>query len=323
MLENEEGNTEAKQLTDQEIEDAAFKAAMANDDEDDLPLKSTAKQEEQADENTEAEAEDPGQDTEEEAEGSESKPVRDEVFEGFTAEELRNHLAEIPKLQKQLDRVQGTFGQRFASTKQEIEALRNRPTAQAASKLSPDAFKKLKEEFPELGALLAEELQAAMVPGDSGLTTEFLQEQVNSSMTAFEKKVQARSMKRLVKQFPDWDQIAGYQEDEATGFSKWNNEEFGNWVTQQPAEVQREITTTDDPLDLLDYLNDFTRAKKDSQESDKQSATVPSVPQAKKTSKQVFGKAITPKSSVGAEKALTAKEEEDRAFRAAMMDEDF
>jgi len=315
----EEGTVaEETQLTDQELEDAAFMAAFTSEDDDDTPLESVTAAEESE---PEAEADDLDGEESGDAEGTEDKPVREEVIEGFTAEELKIHLAEIPKLRKQLDTVHGKFGQRFADQSKQIEALRNRPTATAASKLSPDAFKRLKEEFPELGSLLAEELESAMVPGGPAFDPTVLQEQVEQSMTAYEKKVQAKSMKRLVKKFPDWEQTAGYTQDEATGFSTWNNPEFGEWVTKQPIEVQQEITTTDDPLDLLDHLNDFEKFKKSQEKSAKQSPTVPSIPVVKKTSKQVFGKAIKAPSVAGAEKALTAKEEEDRAFLAAMMDE--
>ena len=308
---------EEVQLTDQEQEDAAFMAAFAADDDDETPLKSV--NEPAAEELPDTETEDPGQDADEEVEGTEDKPVREEVLDGFTAEELQTYLAEIPKLQKQLDTVNGKFGQRFADQNKEIETLRNRPTANAASKLSPDAFKRLKEEFPELGTLLAEELQAAMVPGESvGFDASLLKDEVARSMTAFEKKVQAKSMKRLVKKFPDWEETAGYKQDEATGFSTWNNPEFGNWVAEQSPAIQEEITNTDDPLDLLDHLNDFNKAK-----AAGFNAPVVPAPAVKKTRKSVFGKAIKAKSTVGADKAMTAKEEEDAAFRAAMMDEDF
>lgn len=311
---------EVNEPTYQELEDAAFLQAMTSDDDGPIPPAQEGIQEEGAAE-PEAEAEDPGQESEEEVEGEEAKPVREEVFAGFTAEELSAHLAEIPKLQKQLDKVNGTFGQRFADQNREIESLRNRPAAHAASKLSPGAFTKLKEEFPELGALLAEEIQAAMVPGEpAGFDASMLKGEIAKELTAFERKQQEKSLKRLEKVYPDWEDLAGYVQDEATGFSTWKNAEFGNWVATLPGEAQQDIVTTDDPLDLLDYLNEFNQAKKTEVKSEEVKPTIPVV---KKTSKSVFGKAIKAKSTTGAEKALTAKEEEDAAFLKAMMDEDF
>ncbi|WP_155732497.1 hypothetical protein, partial [Streptobacillus moniliformis] len=54
-------------------------------------------------------------------------PERVEVIDGFTKEELKEHLALIPKLQKALDTTNGTYGNKIAELNKAIESLKAAP----------------------------------------------------------------------------------------------------------------------------------------------------------------------------------------------------
>ena len=78
-----------------------------------------------------------------------TEPERVEVIEGFTKEELKEHLALIPKLQKALDTTNGTYGSKIAELNKAIESLKAAPATGEvkASGISLDA---LKQEYPDI-----------------------------------------------------------------------------------------------------------------------------------------------------------------------------
>ena len=74
-------------------------------------------------------------------------PERVEVIEGFTKEELKEHLALIPKLQKAIDTTNGTYGNKIAELSKLIESMKSTSTS-----LNLDA---LREEYPDIAERLA------------------------------------------------------------------------------------------------------------------------------------------------------------------------
>lgn len=293
---------------DKQAEDDAIKAAMAEGYDAEVPQPSDDAQSEPVTHDDE---------TTDETETAE----RVEVFPGFTADELASHLAEIPRLQKALDKTNGTYGQRLAEQQKVIDDLRNarvgsqeQALQHVATLTDEDAqefFEELREEFPEVSGSVAKGFSRAInkvMQGRSGNSEDLqklVQDGINTVMSGYQQKEQERNIKRLNKRHPDWQDVAAYQTDE-NGLVNWHNPAFGQWVQQQSKEVQSEIIHSDDPFDLIEYIDQYKKSQ----------VKQPEVKEVK-TTQQVFGKAVQPKGKKG-EKHLTDKELEDAAFREAM-----
>lgn len=309
---------------DKQAEDDAIAAAMAEGFDVEAPKQPEPKIEEseELDEGSES------QDTENDGQDADEVQERIEVFPGFTAEELSAQLAEIPRLQKALDKTNGTYGARLQEQQKVIDDLRNAKAGSqeqaiqhAASLTDEEAqefFEELREEFPEVSGSIAKGFSRAInkiMQGKSGGNSEDVQklvsEGISSVMSEWRQQETERNIKRLTKRHPDWRDVAAYHTDD-NGLVNWTNPAFGQWVQQQPKEVQSEIIHSDDPFDLIEYLDQYKQTLNVKQ---------PEVKQVK-TAQQVFGKAVQPKGRKG-EQHLTDKELEDAAFREALKEDNY
>ena len=227
-----------------------------------------------------------------------AEPERVEVIEGFTKEELKEHLALIPKLQKALDTTNGTYGSKIAELNKAIESLKATPATGEvkASGISLDA---LKQEYPDIAELLAKDLKGGN--GDDVLKvveTKLAEERAQREAEAIE-----ASRKRLSRVHPDFREIALYQVED--GIVKFPDPKFGNWLANQPTDKYETVIGSKDADDLSDILTEY-----------KKSLAPPKV-EDKKASLEA---AILPKGNGLQGRTLTDKEIEDAAFRAAMAD---
>lgn len=223
------------------------------------------------------------------------EPERVEVIDGFTKEELKEHLALIPKLQKALDTTNGTYGNKIAELNKAIESLKAAPVAGEgkASGISLDA---LKQEYPDIAELLAKDLKGGNNSDDvlKVVETKLAEERAQRETEAIE-----ASRKRLARVHPDFRDIALYTVED--GIVKFPDPKFGNWLANQPKDKFDTVTGSKDADDLSEILTEY-----------KKSLAPP-----KKASLEA---AILPKGNGLQGRTLTDKEIEDAAFAAAMAD---
>lgn len=233
-----------------------------------------------------------------------------ELIPGWTASKLQQALEEIPRLRSTLDKTNGTYGSKLAAIQQGLDALRSsRPGG-----LSVGQLKKVREDFPELAealeADLAASLQSVSVGGDiSAYASKF--EQFKAELA---QQQQQQALALLSYMQPDWQEIASYTPTEH-GVTVWKNPAFGNWVTSQPSDVQKEILGND-PFAVAKHIGRF------------KSETAPTAEQpkveAKKQATARLAAAVQPKSSAPVVRSvLTPEEEEHQAFIEEMKRETF
>jgi len=223
------------------------------------------------------------------------KPERVEVIEGFTKEELKEHLALIPKLQKALDTTNGTYGAKLAELNKAIEVLKAAPTdASAPAGITLDS---LKQEYPDIAELLAKDL-AGRVDVESVVEARLAKEREEREAEAIE-----ASRKRLARVHPDFREIALYQVED--GIVRFPDSKFGNWLANQPKDKYEAVLASKDPDELSDILTEY-----------KKSLVAPVV----ENKTAVLEAAILPKGTMQQGRAMTDKEIEEAAFRAAMAD---
>ena len=222
-------------------------------------------------------------------------PERVEVIDGFTKEELKEHLALIPKLQKALDTTNGTYGAKLAELNKAIEALKAAPTdASAPAGITLDS---LKQEYPDIAELLAKDL-AGRVDVESVVEARLAKEREEREAEAIE-----ASRKRLARVHPDFREIALYQVED--GIVRFPDSKFGNWLANQPKDKYEAVIGSKDADELSDILTEY-----------KKSLVAPVV----ENKTAVLEAAILPKGTMQQGRAMTDKEIEEAAFRAAMAD---
>jgi len=187
------------------------------------------------------------------------EPVR---FAGYTEEELKKKLEKIEALEQRESKVFGSLG----SLKQSIESLKNAPQAQPQLAMTPDKFKRLSSEFPEIAALLADDLSEMSVSAPPVQLEEQIKTSVDQTAKAFEQKL-------LTVQHRDWKQVV-------------QSQEFVGWKETLPPEVKAELDASWDAEFIGEKLSEFKEWKAKAVQS-------------KQTNKQRLESSITPRGSSG------------------------
>ncbi|MCP5244873.1 MAG: hypothetical protein H6937_02435 [Burkholderiales bacterium] len=324
---------------DKLAEDAAFEAAMNGDDEpeveeevvSDTPESEDHQEAEDSVESNDQSGDDAVDDKHVEAERTdEQKPERVEVIPGYTKEELDEHLSSIPQMRKAIDTQNGTYGKKFQQQETIIKSLQSQLQQTSANttqkeqkeiaKLTGDTFKSLKQAgFDELAESLANDFNEilANLNGGNNTDTQSLKEeilgQVNNTIEGLSQKNFEADLDRLNSEHPDWHDIASFNQTKS-GLVIWKDKRFGEWVSQQPEEMQLEILDSGEPLKVAKWISEFKNSIKTTVDETHEQ------PKPKPTNSRLR-KAVNPK-GVTASRQLSEKQEEDEAFRRAMAGED-
>lgn len=171
-------------------------------------------------------------------------------------QKLKAELAEVGQIKANYGK---TFDKAFGKIGVIEQSLNERLNAKPANvKFSPDAFKRLANNFPELSEALAEDLNEALqtqiqVTGNSQLDQSQIDQLVNqrlgSAITEIQTKVeQATETKLLTRQHRDWKEIVA-------------KDEFKQWVTTQPHDFQKELADSWDSQFIGDAIDKFKARK--------------------------------------------------------------
>jgi hypothetical protein len=273
----EEGLTE-----EQKAEQAAFEAEMAQ-------------------ETVEADAKAPESSTET-SETSNVEPVveRKEVIKGFTEDEIRAALDQLPKLQKAIDTTAGTFGSRLAEQQQLITQLQAQ--RQAVEQLSPEKLVRLSQEYPELAEILASDLNGIIGQGGQSVAPDPKQIESIASSIAEQRILESerkRDLNALAKRHADWKETASFAVNAQNNVVTWKNPKFGEWIQKQSPDVAARITGQFDPDYVIEQLDKFKNGSKQKANDD-------------------IDVAVLPKGSRRQAVASSDLSEEEAAFRAEM-----
>jgi len=200
---------------------------------------------------------------------------RKEVIKGFTEEEIRAALEELPKLRKSIDTTAGTFGQRLADQQQLITTLQAQK--QAVGNLSPEKLTRLSKEYPELAEILASDLneyigqggQQQVVAPDPAIQAQLTNDIVNQRLLEKERRDE---LKLLAKKHADWQETASFSID--NNQVKWKNPKFGKWVQKQKPDVAAKITGVWDADYVASQLDKFKEDAKPTSASNELDAAV-------------------------------------------------
>lgn len=255
---------------------------------------------EEAEEAKDAEPEEPKESETEEAEEQELKEEANDLAKQLEALRQQNE-----KLQKALDKTNGTYGSQLSNLQQQIQLLtqqRQEKADEVQKQVSAAKLEKLRAGgFEELADLLESDLSnvsAVDMPDIDGLKSEF-RRQIESERIAREEELQRRELRLLQREHPDYWDVAGFSVNQ-NGLVQWNNAAFGNWVAGQDEDTQREIINGNDAYTLADHISAYKK-------------TLTQQPQKKAVNLE---KAIQPKGITSGRN--TVLDEEEQAFRDEM-----
>jgi len=282
-------------------EEEAFQAEMkrlSGVDVEEAPAQEDVNEE--AEETKDAEPEEPKEAETEEAEEPELKEEANDLAKQLEALRQQNE-----KLQKALDKTNGTYGSQLSNLQQQIQLLtqqRQEKADEVQKQVSAAKLEKLRAGgFEELADLLESDLSnvsAVDMPDIDGLKSEF-QKQIESERIAREEELQRRELRLLQREHPDYWDVAGFSVNQ-NGLVQWNNAAFGNWVAGQDEDTQREIINGNDAYTLADHISAYKQ-------------TLTQQPQKKAVNLE---KAIQPKGIPSGRN--TVLDEEEQAFRDEM-----
>lgn len=144
---------------------------------------------------------------------------------------------------KNIEKIYGKFGE-IQRTLQQLQA---KPVA-APEVDNTAAVARMKEEFPELAELLIPVIAGRFVPSTN--VDEVVNQRVSEAMSAKEIAIEQRFLRR----------------DHKDAAEVIKSERFTDWLRQQPAEFQTELSTTRESETLSDGLTKF-KAWRDAQDN--------------------------------------------------------
>lgn len=185
----------------------------------------------------------------------------------YTPEQVRELIDTVRGMQQRESKVFGTLG----AIKQQIDAMKAQPSvAPAAIAVTADKLKRLSKEFPEMAAMLAEDLSEVMVGNSQAPSLDKINEivthRVNEGLTETTQKLEVKLLTIL---HPDWRTVAA-------------TPEFDAWKRAQPADVQQQLDDGWDSEYLGKKLTEFKASKARAEQARQtsrqrlQAATVPS-----------------------------------------------
>ena len=247
-------------------------------------------------------------DNETDTEATDDGEVANEATDEHKEESRDDLLQRIEKLQRALDKTNGTYGSQLQNLQQQIQELTKQrqqtdeSVKQEDKQIQPKKFEKLREQYPELADLLAEDLGdvSKQESPDLSLVQTELERKLDEERQARIEESRQRELKALQREHPDFNEVASYGVNE-NGLIRWNNPAFGNWVASQEKEVQDEIINGDDAFVLSNHISAY-----------KQSLEKESAPK-----KSNMSKAVQPKTT-SARRTGISLDPEDEGFAAEM-----
>lgn len=193
-----------------------------------------------------------------------AKPL---TIAGLTEEQIAAALGRSSALQSTVDKMAGRMGQLM----QQIEQLRNNPpTTQSAQKAFDVKLDRLTAAFPELGKLLAEDLQGMQTAGaepapalPQGITQEQFDQILNERLSATTAKMAEKVEEKVLGILhPDWNEVI-----RTPAFALYRDNVL-------PQGVGEQLMTSEDSTFIAQHLTGF-KAWRDGSTQTSREETVP------------------------------------------------
>lgn len=196
-----------------------------------------------------------------------------EKVEPTIQEQLQSQAAMIDKLQRALDKTNGTYGNELNHLKRKVAEVESQ-RREAVKSITPAQLKRIGEQYPELAEALANDLTDAF-----GATVETKQQDaithepqndpridgIKESTDKLADQVKQIALNELSRVHDDWRDVARWWEKEIPGVGKviqWANPKFADWLSEQDEDIQDVVYQSDDISAISNVITKFKEANK-------------------------------------------------------------
>lgn len=158
------------------------------------------------------------------------------LIAGYTEDQIKEAFATIDSLKQRESKVFGSLG----SMKQTLDSIRTQQQAPAV-KVTPDSFKRLSKEFPEIAQMLAEDLGESFSGSAPVFDDTKIDERIQTSNKAIESKL-------LTIQHRDWKTVT-------------QSDDFRGWKDSLPPATKAELESSWDAEFLGEKISEFKEWK--------------------------------------------------------------
>ena len=193
-----------------------------------------------------------------------------EKVEPTLEEQLKAAMDRVQKLERALDKTNGTYGNELNHLKRKIAEVESKKTEQRQFNLTAAQFKRIKEQY---GEDLAEALVGDITDA-FGATIETKQQEpqpqapqddprlntIQESTEKLAEQVKQMALTELSRVHSDWQTVAAWKDEDIPGVGKvirWSNPAFGEWVNKQDDDVRSIVFNGEDVSTIAQVITKF------------------------------------------------------------------
>lgn len=191
-----------------------------------------------------------------------------EKVEPTLEEQLKAAMDRVQKLERALDKTNGTYGNELNNLKRKVAEVESQ-RREAVKSITPAQLKRISEQYPELAEALANDLTDAF-----GATVEVKQQEqqpqapqddprlntIQESTEKLAEQVKQMALTELSRVHSDWQTVAAWKDEDIPGVGKvirWSNPAFGEWVNKQDDDVRSIVFNGEDVSAIAQVITRF------------------------------------------------------------------
>ena len=202
-----------------------------------------------------------------------------EKVEPTLEEKLQAALERVQKLERALDKTNGTYGNELNHLRRKVAEVESQ-RREAVKSITPAQLKRISEQYPELAEALANDLTDAF-----GATIEVKQQEqqpqapqddprlntIQESTEKLAEQVKQIALTELSRVHEDWRTVARWWVEDVPGVGKviqWANPKFAEWVNHQDDGVREAVFNGEDVSAIAQVITKFKNETKPAQQQE-------------------------------------------------------
>ena len=202
-----------------------------------------------------------------------------EKVEPTLEEKLQAALERVQKLERALDKTNGTYGNELNHLRRKVAEVESQ-RREAVKSITPAQLKRISEQYPELAEALANDLTDAF-----GATVEVKQQEqqpqapqddprlntIQESTEKLAEQVKQIALTELSRVHEDWRTVARWWVEDVPGVGKviqWANPKFAEWVNHQDDGVREAVFNGEDVSAIAQVITKFKNETKPAQQQE-------------------------------------------------------
>lgn len=191
-----------------------------------------------------------------------------EKVEPTAQEQLQAALDRIQKLERALDKTNGTYGNELSHLKRKVAEVESQ-RREAVKSITPAQLKRISEQYPELAEALANDLTDAFGANVETKQQEAVKQEpqddprlndIKDTTDKLAGQVKQMALNELSRVHNDWQSVARWWDEEIPGVGKvirWANPRFAEWVDQQNDDVRQAVFNGEDVSAIAQVITKF------------------------------------------------------------------